>query len=67
MDVNISLPCYLISLSSFLFNTPRYLSLLNSLHSFDALSVYDDFTALLWLNLHKLYGSYLFTNIVFVI
>lgn len=43
----LNIPCYLIFLSSSLFNTPRYPSLLNSLHSFDALSACDDFKALL--------------------
>ena len=48
MDV-VNIPCYLIFLSTLLFNAPRYPSLLNSLHSFDALSACDDFKALLFL------------------
>ena len=46
MDVE-NIPCYLIFLSSSLFNTPTYPSLVNSLHSFDIFSACDDFTALL--------------------
>ena len=46
MDVE-NIPCYLIFLSSSFFNTPRYPSLVNSLHSFDVFSACDDFTALL--------------------
>ena len=48
MDV-VNIPCYLIFLSTLLFNAPRYPSLLNSLHSFDTLSACDDFKALLFL------------------
>ena len=50
MDIDVvNIPCYLIFLFSSLLNTPRYPSLLNSLHSFDALSARDDLKALLLL------------------
>lgn len=58
----VNMPCYLIFLSSSLFNTPRYRSLLNSLHSFDVVSECDDFIArslhfISYINQHKLLNS----------
>lgn len=58
MDV-VNIPCYLIFLSTLLFNAPRYPSLLNSLHSFDALSACDDFKALFF--------SFSYVTLIFII